>query len=158
VISTTTATPIAAPGPLRSAYNQAAGWLERLPAASLLLLAARLAMAAVFFMSGRTKVEGWFTVSDSALFLFREEYRLPLLDPSVAAHLAVVAEHLFPLMLVMGLGTRVAALALAGMTLVIQMFVYPAAWPTHLTWLVALVLLALQGGGRWSLDRPLGLK
>lgn len=122
-----------------------------------LLLAARVAMAAVFFLSGRTKVEGWLTVSENAVALFADEYRLPLVSPEFAAHLAAYAEHLFPLLLVLGLGTRFAALALLAMTAVIQVFVYPAAWPTHLTWAVALLLLVRHGGGVLSVDRALGI-
>ena len=108
----------------------------------LLALAARAAMAAIFWLSGRTKVDGWWTVSDSAYELFRTEYRLPLVTPEIAAPLAAGAEHLLPVLLVLGLFTRGAALGLLGMTLVIQAFVYPQAWPTHLSWAAALLYLA----------------
>lgn len=134
-------------------------WTERLEAFTphaLLALAARLAIAAIFFQSGRTKVEGWVTVTDSAVALFREEYRLPWIAPEVAAPLAATAEHLFPLLLVLGLATRLSALALLGMTLVIQVFVYPDAWPTHLSWATLLAYLAGRGAGPLSLDRALG--
>ena len=114
-------------------------------------------MAAVFWQSGRTKVEGLFSVSESAVSLFREEYRLPLIDPALAAHAAAFAEHLFPLLLALGLATRLSAAALLGMTAVIQILVYPSAWPTHLSWAAPLVLLVARGGGRWSGDRALGL-
>lgn len=114
-------------------------------------LAARLFAAAIFWQSGQTKLDGW-RVSDSAIVLFREEYRLPLLDPVWAAHLAAFAEHLFPLLLVFGLASRFAALALLGMTAVIQIFVYPDAWPTHGVWAVALLVVAARGPGRLSLD------
>ena len=100
---------------------------ERIPYA-LIALIARVAPAAVFWQSGQTKLEGWH-VSDNAIYLFREEYRLPLIDPVIAAHLAAFAEHFFPILLVLGLATRFAALALLGMTLVIEIFVYPGAWP-----------------------------
>lgn len=123
-----------------------------IPAAMPLLLA-RGAIASVFFLSGRTKVEGLLTIKDSTYVLFTEEYRLPIIPPEVAAHVATYAEHIFPLMLVLGLATRVSALALLGMTAVIQLFVYPGAWATHLTWAALLVLLAARGGGDWSLDR-----
>lgn len=119
----------------------------------LLALIDRVAIAAIFWRSGRTKVDGWLHVSDSAMELFRSEYRLPLVPPEIAAHLAAYAEHLFPLLLVLGLGTRLSALALLGMTLVIQVFVYPDAWPTHLSWAGLLLYLAGRGGGRLSLDR-----
>ena len=118
---------------------------------SFLLLCARIFPAAVFWQSGRTKMEGW-QVSESALYLFQEEYRLPGIDPLVAAHLAALAEHLFPVLLVLGLATRLSALALLGMTLVIQCLVYPDAWPTHGTWAALLLWLLARGPGSVSLD------
>ena len=122
---------------------------------SVLLLAQRLGIAAVFFQSGRTKVEGIFTVPDTTVELFRSEYALPLLPPDVAAYAAAGAEHLFPILLVLGLLTRLSAAALLGMTLVIQLFVYPDAWPTHLSWAALMLPLIAVGGGRFSLDRLL---
>ena len=119
---------------------------------------ARVGIAGVFFVSGRTKVEGLLTVTDGAYALFRDEYRLPLLSPELAAHLAAYAEHVFPLLLVLGLFTRLSALALLAMTAVIQVFVYPDAWVTHLSWAGLLLLLVARGGGRWAVDRALGLK
>jgi putative oxidoreductase len=118
-----------------------------------LLLVGRLAIAAVFFLSGRTKVEGALSVTPGTVELFRSEYALPLVDPTLAAHAAAYAEHLFPVLLVLGLFTRAAALALLGMTAVIQIFVYPDAWSTHLTWAAVLLLLLARGAGAWSLDR-----
>jgi putative oxidoreductase len=114
-------------------------------------LALRIFPAAVFWQSGQTKVEGWH-VSASAIYLFREEYKLPLIDPVIAAHLAAFAEHFFPLLLVLGLATRLSALALLLMTLVIQIFVYPGAWPTHGTWIACFLVLIAQGPGIVSLD------
>jgi putative oxidoreductase len=122
---------------------------------SLLLLVMRLGIAAIFFLSGRTKVEGWFTITDSAYELFAYEYALPLIPSNFAAVAATVSEHFFPVLLVLGLGTRYAALALLGMTLVIQVFVYPDAWPTHLSWAGLLLPLIAWGGGRISLDELL---
>ena len=119
----------------------------------LLLLVQRCAVAAIFLLSGRTKVEGWFTITDSAFELFRSEYRLPLISPELATYLAAGAEHLFPTLLVLGLFTRLSALALLGMTLVIQTFVYPDAWPTHLNWAALLLQLIACGGGKVSMDR-----
>lgn len=142
----------------RGGYNRVAGRLEALVGHDLLALAARFGIAGVFWLSGRTKVEGLLTVSDGAVALFADEYRLPLLAPELAAHLAAYAEHLFPLLLVLGLFTRGSALALLGMTAVIQIFVYPAAWPTHLVWATAMLYLAGRGAGRLSLDRVLGLR
>jgi len=116
----------------------------------LVALIARLSIAAVFWQSGQTKVEGW-KLSDSALYLFENEYKLPL-DPWLAAHLAAFAEHFFPILLVIGLASRLSALALLGMTLVIEIFVYPAAWPTHGTWAACLLFIAARGPGCISLD------
>lgn len=130
-------------------------WL--LPEA-LLLLVARVGIAAVFFLSGRTKVTGFLELKPSTYTLFRSEYALPLIPPEWAAHLATYAEHLFPLLLVLGLLTRPAAAALLGMTLVIEVFVYPDAWPVHLTWAGLLLPLLAKGGGAWSLDRLLAGK
>lgn len=114
-------------------------------------LVTRFSIAGVFWQSGQTKVDG-FRVTESAIELFRSEYRLPVIDPSIGAHLAALAEHLFPLLLVLGLATRFSALALLGMTLVIQIFVYPDAWPTHGTWAACLLLLMTRGAGLISLD------
>ncbi len=132
--------------------------LERWIGHSLLALAARFSIAGIFFMSGRTKVEGWLAVRDSAVALFADEYKVPLLPPELAAHLATYAEHFFPILLVLGLFTRFSALALLGMTAVIQIFVYPAAWATHLSWAGLLLYLVGRGGGMVSFDRALGLK
>ncbi|MCF5667447.1 MULTISPECIES: DoxX family protein [Pseudomonas fluorescens group] len=127
--------------------------IQRLLPEALLLLVARVAIAAVFFLSGRTKVSGFLELKPSTYTLFRSEYALPLIPPDWAAHLATYAEHLFPLLLVLGLLTRASAAALLGMTLVIEVFVYPDAWPVHLTWAGLLLPLLAYGGGAWSLDR-----
>ena len=150
--------PIARASGLRGLHNRIAAALDTLIGHSLLALAARFSIAGVFWLSGRTKVEGWLTVSDSAVALFADEYQVPLLPPELAAHLAAYAEHLFPILLVLGLATRASALALLGMTAVIQIFVYPSAWPTHLVWSVALLYLAGRGAGALSLDRLFGLR
>ncbi|MBK1865646.1 DoxX family protein [Aestuariivirga sp. YIM B02566] len=134
--------------------EKAIALLERIPY-TLIALVARVAPAAVFWQSGQTKLEGWH-LSDNAIYLFREEYKLPLVDPVIAAHLAAFAEHFFPILLVLGLATRFAALALLSMTLVIEIFVYPDAWPTHGTWAACFLLLMAQGGGRLSLDHLIG--
>ncbi len=119
---------------------------------ALLLLVARLGIAAVFFLSGRTKVEGLLTLTDSTYALFESEYALPLIPPNVAAVAATWSEHLFPVLLVLGLGTRISALALLVMTATIQIFVYPDAWPTHLSWAAILLPLVARGGGTLSVD------
>jgi putative oxidoreductase len=139
----------------RSIVARAASLAERSLPMPLLLLVQRLGIAAVFFQSGRTKVEGWFTIPETTVELFRSEYALPVLPPEVAATLAAGAEHLFPMLLVLGFLTRLSAAALLGMTLVIQIFVYPDAWPTHLSWAGLMLPLIALGGGRWSLDRLL---
>lgn len=129
---------------------------ERIPH-DLIALIARLSIAGVFWQSGQTKVEG-FMVTDSAVFLFENEYQLPLVSPVIAAHLAALAEHLFPVLLVLGLASRLSALALLGMTLVIQLLVYPGAWPTHGTWAACLLLILAHGPGRFSLDHLLAAR
>jgi putative oxidoreductase len=138
-------------------YTQAAGALNRIPG-DLLLLVARFGVAGVFFMSGRTKVEGLLTIKASTYDLFNTDYKLPFVPPVIAAHAATYSEHLFPILLVLGLFSRVGALALLGMTTVIEVFVYPDAWPTHLSWAGLLLPIIARGGGAWSLDRLLGLE
>jgi putative oxidoreductase len=135
---------------LAALIERAIAFCEQIPYA-LIALAARIFPAAVFWQSGQTKLDGW-RVSENAVYLFREEYKLPLIDPAVAAHLAAFAEHAFPILLVLGLATRFAALALLVMTLVIQIFVYPGAWPTHGTWIACFLILIARGAGTWSLD------
>ena len=117
-------------------------------------LLCRWGVAAVFWRSGQTKVHGW-TINETTFDLFRDEYRGPLLPPEVAAVAATVAEHLFPVLLVVGLASRLSALALLGMTLVIQVFVYPGSWPDHLLWASALVYVVARGPGTLALDHPL---
>ena len=146
------ATPPSTTG-LHARWNAFANCLNQILPHDLLALANRIAIAAIFFMSGRTKVEGVLTLTEGSYELFRSEYKLPLVQPEIAAHLAAYAEHLFPLLLVLGLFTRLSALALLGMTLVIQIFVYPDAWPTHLSWAALLIYLVARGGGALSLDR-----
>ncbi|WP_018607820.1 DoxX family protein [Uliginosibacterium gangwonense] len=140
------------------------GYLTRIPH-SLIAMLARFSMAAVFWKSGQTKVTGfaidlidgvfqpdWPHLNPSAVFLFRDEYRLPVLPPELAAMLAATAEHVFPVLLLLGLGTRFAALGLLGMTAVIEIFVYPDAYPVHGTWATVLLYLAANGAGWFSLD------
>jgi len=126
------------------------GLMNHIPNGAIALLA-RLSIAAVFWQSGQTKLEGW-RLSDSAIYLFENEYRLPLIGPALAAHLAAIAEHVFPALLVVGLASRLSAAALLGMTLVIQTLVYPGAWPTHGTWAACLLFILARGPGSLSLD------
>jgi len=118
-------------------------------------LVARLGVAGVFFLSGRTKVDGLLHITDSTYSLFADEYALPLVPSDIAAHLATYSEHLFSILLVLGLFTRLSAMAFLGMTLVIEIFVYPDAWSTHLSWAGLLLLILAKGGGRFSLDHVL---
>jgi len=143
---------------LRGAWNRLAGFLAGAIPDSLLALVARFAVAGIFFQSGRTKVDGLLTLTDGAYALFSDEYKVPLIPPAIAAHVAAYAEHLFPLLLVLGLCTRFSALALLGMTAVIQLFVYQDAWPTHLSWAGLLLFLIGRGGGAMALDRAFGLR
>lgn len=143
---------------LRHHWNSLAERLQHLLSDSFLCLVARLGIASIFFLSGRTKVEGLLTITPSTYELFQTEYVLPLVPPHVAAHLATYAEHAFPILLVLGLFTRLSALALLGMTTVIEVFVYPDAWPTHLSWAGLLLLLVGRGAGAWSLDRWLRIR
>ena len=119
----------------------------------------------LFWKSGQTKVQGfaidivggefqlgWPRLSDSVIDLFRDEYRVPLIPPELAAPMAAFAEHFFPVLILVGLATRFSALALLGMTLVIQIFVYPDAYPTHGVWMTVLLFLVARGGGVASLD------
>ncbi|MGP9822486.1 DoxX family protein [Salinarimonas sp. NSM] len=147
----TAAPPASAPGGLASLVSRATGAMERLPW-SVPAVALRIFPAAVFWQSGRTKVEG-FGLADSTVFLFEHEYALPVIDPALAAYLATAAEHVFPVLLVLGLATRVSALALLVMTLVIQVFVYPGAWVTHGLWAACFLALIAKGPGALSLDR-----
>jgi putative oxidoreductase len=123
----------------------------------LIALVCRFGVAAVFFLSARTKVEGLITLKPETFTLFTYEYNVPLLPPEVAAYLATYAEHAFSILLVLGLLTRISAAGLIAMTLVIQLFVYPDAWPTHLSWAGPMLYLLARGGGALSLDRALKL-
>ena len=132
---------------------------------TLLAFVARFSIAAVFWKSGETKIQGfavdlvnreftlgWPRLSDSVVDLFRDEYRLPLIPPEIAATMAAFAEHFFPVLILLGLATRLSALALLGMTMTIQLFVYPDAYPTHGTWAAVLLYLMVHGPGKLSLD------
>ena len=137
-------------------YRRFTALFDKVPV-SLLLLTARLGVASVFFLSGRTKVDGLLHITDSTYTLFETEYVIPLVPPHIAAHLATYSEHFFPILLVLGLFSRVGALGLLGMTLVIEVFVYPDAWSTHLSWAGLLLPILCLGGGRLSLDWLLGI-
>jgi putative oxidoreductase len=123
----------------------------------LIALAARVFPAAVFWQSGQTKVAG-FHLKPSAIALFQNEYQLPLIDPAIAAHISAFSEHFFPILLVIGLATRFSALALLFMTAVIEIFVYPGAWPTHGVWATCFLVVISRGPGWLSLDHLIGQK
>jgi putative oxidoreductase len=114
-------------------------------------LAARIFPAAVFWQSGQTKVAGW-QLKPSTIALFQNEYQPPLIDPATAAYMSAVAEHLFPVLLVIGLAARLSALALLFMTAVIEIFVYPDAWPTHGVWTTCFFVTIARGPGAVSVD------
>jgi putative oxidoreductase len=119
----------------------------------LIALIARISVGTVFLRSGLLKLEGW--ADGTTVALFRDEYQVPLLSPELAAVLAMSAELTLPWLLFVGLGTRLAALALLAMTAVIQLFVYPNAYDTHGTWAVCFLYLMKFGAGRLSLDHLL---
>lgn len=159
-----TSTPAGMTGPARLVLL-VVGLLERIPMGFIALLA-RFSIAAVFWNSGQTKVEGFVLnlvtgefklglprLSDSAVALFQDEYKLPFIPPEFAAPMAAFGEHVFPLLLLIGLATRFSALALLGMTLVIQLFVYPGAYATHGTWAAVLLYLIARGPGALSVDQ-----
>lgn len=136
-------------------YDAATRWLSGRVPESLLLVFVRVVLGGIFWRSGQTKVaEGtWFQLTDTTYELFRTEYAGVPLPPEFAAVLANAAEHILPALLLIGLFTRGAALALVGMTLTIQFFVYPDAWwPEHSLWTALALVLVLRGGGLFSLD------
>ncbi len=118
---------------------------------SLTAVVTRFAVASVFWRSGQTKVSG-FHLREETFVLFREEYKVPLLSPETAAYVATAAEHLFPLLLFVGLASRLSALGLLGMTAVIEIFVYPGAWSEHALWAALLLSIIARGPGAISLD------
>jgi putative oxidoreductase len=122
-------------------------WLDRVPYA-LLAIPLRVALATVFWNSSITKLADW----NATLSLFTDEYQVPLLPPELAANLALTIEVTTPVLLILGLLTRPAALVLLCMTSVIEIFVYPQAWPTHIQWAAMLLILLCRGAGAFSLD------
>lgn len=148
----------------RAGIGQVIAILSRIPD-SLIAVIGRFSIAAVFWLSGQTKIEGFAIdlvqgqfslgiprLSDNAVALFQDEYALPLLSPVLAATLAATAEHVFPVLLLLGLATRFSALALLGMTVVIQILVYPGAYATHGVWATVLLFLIAKGPGTLSID------
>jgi len=133
--------------PLLAVIEKSIALLDRVPY-TLLALPLRVGAAAVFWNSAMAKLASW----DTTLELFTDEYKVPLLPPEFAASLALSVELTTPVLLVLGLFTRAAALVLLGMTTVIEVFVYPLAWPTHIQWAAMLLMLLCRGAGPISLD------
>ena len=152
-MTTQTRSEAGAGGAIASFVRWTIGLMKKIPY-WLIALMARVPVAGVFWLSGRTKVDGWniFRINESAVLLFENEFRLPLLNPVFAAHITALAEHVFPVLLVIGLATRYSALALLVMTAVIQIFVFPDAWPTHGTWTACFLILIARGPGEISID------
>jgi putative oxidoreductase len=121
--------------------------LNRLPV-SLAQLLMRISVGSVFFTAGLLKYHSW----DMTLMLFRDEYKVPLLPPDLAARMAMAQELTLPILLFIGLGTRIATVPLLGMIGVIQVFVYPDAWVEHVVWASILLFLLMRGPGVVSLD------
>ena len=133
-------------------------WLERgrrlaesIPY-SVVALVARISVASVFWRSAQTKVDETLQLKSSAFYLFREEYKVPIVPPDIAAYLATYQELIGSVLLVVGLATRLTALAFVGMVAVIQTFVFPDGWPKHILWFALLFLLVARGPGAISLD------
>ena len=142
--------------PLMALIHKAFGLANRIPH-GLIVLFMRLGIAGIFFRSGRTKVDG-FTITDSTIYLFEEEYKVPILPPEIAAYMATTAEHIFPVLLVLGFASRLSAGALLGMTMVIQLFVYPNLWPDHALWAGALLYILARGPGPLAVDSLIAKK
>lgn len=142
-----TLAPPASERPLTAMIGRIIRWLDGVPYA-VLAVPLRLAVATVFWNSAMTKLANW----NTAVELFIEEYKVPFLPPEFAAYMAVLIELTTPVLLMLGLATRAAALVLLGMTAVIEVFVYPQAWPTHIQWVAMLFVLLCRGPGKLSLD------
>ena len=141
------AAPASRRSPMLALVDRVIGLLDGVPY-TLLALPLRAAVATVFWNSAMAKLANW----DTTIELFTEEYKVPLLPPEIAANLALAIELTTPVLLVLGLLTRASALVLLGMTTVIEIFVYPQAWPTHIQWAAMLLVLLCRGAGRLSLD------
>lgn len=145
-------------GTLIRNYDRATTWLSGRTPESIALLMLRVALAGVFWRSGQSKLaEGsaW-QISETTYVMFQTEYAGVPLPAHIAAVTATVGEHLFPALLLLGLFTRLSALSLLAMTMVIQIFVYPEAWwAVHILWAAMAVMLICRGGGVLSLDAVL---
>jgi len=135
----------------RELYRRAAALLEKIPYSALVLVA-RVATFSVFFRSGLQKLSDW----NATLMLFENEYHVPILPPHLAAYMAASMELGLSTLVLLGLFTRLGALGLLGMVAVIQLFVYPQAWPDHIQWLGFMIFVIARGPGVVSLDALLG--
>jgi putative oxidoreductase len=138
------------PSSLNGLVDRAINLLDAVPY-TLLALPLRVGAAAVFWNSSQAKLANW----DTTIELFTDDYKVPLLPPEIAANMALSIELTTPVLLVLGLLTRVSALVLLGMTTVIEIFVFPLAWPTHIQWAAMLLMLLCRGPGKLSLDHML---
>lgn len=135
----------------RDLYQRAAALLDAIPYSALVLVA-RAATFSVFFRSGLQKLSDW----NATLMLFENEYHVPILPPHVAAYMAAGMELGLSTLVLLGLFTRASALGLLGMVAVIQLFIYPEAWPDHIQWLGFMIFVVARGPGAISLDALLG--
>jgi putative oxidoreductase len=146
-MTTATSTSPTTPNRLTALFDGVIGWFERIPY-WLIAVTCRVALAQVFWSSAQTHLANWQTT----LYLFGSDYSLPFLPPMLAAYTAVTIELVVPPLLVLGLATRFASLVVFGMTLVIEIFIYPQAWPTHIQWAAMMLVLMTYGAGPLSLD------
>jgi putative oxidoreductase len=133
------------------AYASLLALANRIPL-SLVQIAGRVAIFHVFWNSAQSKLASW----PVTLQLFAFEYHVPVLPPDIAAALATAAELSGSVLLLLGLFTRFAALALLGVVAVIQLFVFPGHWGEHLLWASLLLLMIARGAGIVSLDHVIG--
>jgi len=131
-------------------FLQVRAWLEAVPY-SVLAVPLRLGVAWIFWSSAQVKLINWVRT----IQFFTDEYRVPILPPEIAASMALAIEITCPILLVLGLFTRFAVIVLMAMTAVIQIFVYPEAWPTHLQWFAMMLVLLCRGAGTLSADHLL---
>jgi putative oxidoreductase len=135
------------PNGIAAPFLRAIALIERTPLVFAQILL-RFGVGLVFWRSAQSKLASW----ETTLLLFREEYRVPVLPPELTAYLATAVELTAPLLLALGVATRLGAAAMLGMALVIQLFVYPQSYPDHLLWAGPLVYLILRGPGVLSID------
>jgi putative oxidoreductase len=135
------------PGVLGGAVAKVIGWLEAIPF-SFIALVARAATFVVFWRSGSVKLDDW----AGTLSLFENEYKVPLIPPHIAAYMSAGLELGGSVLILAGLATRAVTMAFLGMICVIQIFIYPEAWPTHIQWVAFLLILLARGPGAISLD------